>query len=378
MKRLLLMVGVVLLAVSAAPAFAAPAGGNAPPAAADLATLQQQIDELRQRLAGLEEQLSATREGQKKTESARATEAKLHKLSGYLQLRYRNDDASAGTDEFLVRRARFIMSGDISPKTGYRIELQADSKVTGGGTGSKVQLRTAYIDQLVGSGRVRFGQAVIPWGYELEASTADLWTGERSFFMDRLFPEQRDIGVQYHWARPGGLGPEIDVAAFNGSGINTSEVDSGRDPMARLKLPFRNGSVAVSYYDGRGEVPITTKDGRRLGAGAEYAWGPWSFLGEYVTGEDRGADVRGWYAQLGARLGQTPSTLFVKFDNYDENTDLSAHDLNRWDLGYFYDLDPRNRLTLVYEHRDVGGLFTSSDRTKLDGNAYWLQWRVKY
>ena len=390
MKKLVIMlVGLVMLAACPRISLAeeaVPAAPAAATAAPDLGELQRQIDEmkakltemeaLKSQLTALEAQIQATSQAQKQTEAARAKEAKEHKTSGYLQVRYRNDNTTGGKDEFLVRRARLMFSGNISPQTAYRVELQADAKEKGGGPGSKVQLRTAYIDQLIGSGRSRFGQAVLPWGYELEASIADIWTGERAFFMDRLFPDQRDIGLQYRQAFSPTAGPIVDVGVFNGTGINTSDNNNLKDPLARVKLPFRNGSAAVSYYEGRSDLSPVAKDGQRYGVGTEYCWGPWAFLGEYVTGKDRGEDINGWYAQLGTKVGDTPSLLFAKYDTYDENTNLSGDTFKRWSYGYFYDLDPRNRLTLVYEDRKVGRNF--SEYTKWDGDTYFLQWRVKW
>jgi hypothetical protein len=346
----------------------------------EVATMQQQINELKDRLAKLEEQLTKTQTAQKKTEDARAKEVREHKITGYIQNRYRSDSAPDGKKEFLVRRVRTNVQGDISPRTFYRIELQADAKEKGYGTGSKVQLRTAYIEQKLNPvSRVRFGQTVIPFGYELEESVPNLWTGERSLWMDRLFPDQRDIGVHYQWAKDK-QSPSVDLGLFNGTIINASENNARKDPMVRVKVPFTignydNGSVAVSYYDGRNGVGPKAYNRKRLGAGSQGTYGPWAYLAEYVTGEDANADVIGWYAQLGHQVGKS-DLLFVKYDMYDENTNKTHDEFKRWNAGYYHDIDPRNRLTLVYEWRNVGEKF--SERSKWDGNAAYFQWQIKY
>ena len=382
-----IMLGLLVFALGRMP-YAGADEAVTPP---DNSVMQRQIDELKQKLAdmdelkarltALEDQFKGTQTAQKKTEEARAKEAKERKITGYMQLRYRGDNAPDGKKEFLVRRVRTNVQGDLSPKTAYRIELQSDAKEKGLGTGSKVQLRTAYIDQKLSQAcRLRFGQTVIPFGYELETSVPALWTGERAFFMDRLFPDQRDIGADFQWVKDK-QSPIVNLGLFNGTLINTSENNSSIDPMARVTIPFSignydNGSVAISYYDGRnGEGPSAT-DRIRLGGGAEGSYGPWAFMGEYVTGKDLGADMRGWYAQLGRKIGKTPGTIFAKYDTYDENTNVSGNEFNRWDAGYFYDFDARTRLTLVYELRDVGQGF--SERSKWDGNAAYLQLQVKY
>jgi hypothetical protein len=354
--------------------------------------LQQQIDQLKQqlaemedlkaRLAKIEEQLKTSLDTQKKladaekkTEDARAKEVREHKLGGYMVLRYRGDNATDGKKEFLIRNARAELRGDLSPRSTYRLEMQFDSKEKGGGPGSKAQLRTAYVQYRTGLyDNIRFGQFTIPWGYELEYPTADLWTGERAYFMDRLFPDQRDIGAAYTWfIKPGTT--QLDMGLFNGSGINASETNQHKDPMGRVRFPFKDGSFAASFYQGASDSTASTPR-TRTGIGADYKYGPMMFMGEYVAGKDLGHNVDGWYAQLGSKIGKTPGVLFAKYDTYNEDISADDHDLRRFDLGYFYDLDPRTRLTLVYEKRQVGDDF--SERTKYDGNALYLQWRVKY
>jgi hypothetical protein len=361
-----------------------PRAAEEPP---EVRSLQSQIEELRQqlgeieglkaRLAELEAQLQKTQAAQQKTEEARAKEARLHKITGYMQMRYRNDDAPDGGDEFLVRQVRLNVRGDVSPETGYRIELQADSKEKGGGgPGSKVQLRTAYIEHRFGGGRIRFGQTDLPWGYELQTGVPVLWTGERALFMDRLFPDQRDIGFEYEWSAGAKTSPVISVGLFNGAGINASDNNGLKDPVARIRFPFTHGSAALSYYDGRSDAGSSAKDGTRWGIGGQADWSRLSFMGEYVQGEDEGEDIRGWYAQLGTQVGKTPGFIFAKFDNYDENIHISGNEFNRLSLGYYYDLNPAARVTLVYECRNVDSGFSETD--KWDGNAYYLQWQLKY
>jgi hypothetical protein len=382
MKRPWSLVGLALAAVGLALCPRLALGGEGQP---DLGALQRQIDELKQqvkgleemktRLAQLEEQLEAARAFQKKAEEASAQAGRERKIDGYLQLRYQADAAPDSRTEFLVRRARFNVRGSLSERTSYRFELQMDSKEKGAGPGSKAQLRTANIDYAAGRGRLRLGQAKIPWGYELEVSSAELWSGERSLFMDRLFPNQRDIGLQYQWTA-GERGPVVDLGLFNGTGINASDDNSRKDPMARLKFPFRCGSAAVSYYDGRNEAGTTAGDRTRLGLGAEADWQRLSFLGEYVTGKDVGADAAGWYAQVGYRLPRSKDMVFIKHDYYDENRDRPDDAFRRTTLGYIHALDSRSRLTVAYELRRVDPQF--SELSKWDGDAGYMQLQVRY
>ncbi len=359
------------------------AAGEPPPVtpvtALDLARIEKLIEEFRTELVTMGARVDDLETALKEVRSRLAkveAEQRKHKLDGYFQVRYRDDDA-AGKSEFLVRRARLNIRGPVSERVSYRIELQMDAREEGGGPTSKAQLRTLYADYALDQGRLRIGQAKVPWGYELLESTSSLWTGERALFMDRLFPNQRDIGVQYaHRASPSA--PEVNVGIFNGTGINASDNNDRKNLMARVDFPVANGSVAISGYVGENGEGEAATDQDRYGASARFAWpGGGEFMGEFVAGKDRGSDVRGWYGQLGRSIcKKNPDLLFVKYDQYDENTDASDDLFRRWSLGYWYQLDPATRLTLVHEVRQPQDAF--SELSKWDGNATFLQLQVKY
>lgn len=343
-----------------------------------LARIEKLIQEFRTELVTMGaqlEDLAAALEGVKARVAAVEREQQRHRLDGYLQVRYR-EEAAADAAEFLIRRARINLRGPVSDRTAYRLELQLDAREKGQGPTSKTQVRTASVDYQLGRGRLRMGQTKVPWGYELLESSAGLWSGERSFLMDRLFPNQRDIGI--HWAyRPAPGAPHFDLGVFNGTGINASDNNRRKNLMGRLDLPARWGSVALSAYVGKdGEGPAATRQDR-FGLSGKLDLGPAAFLGEYVLGKDRGGDIQGWYAQLGAptRAGR-PDLLFAKYDVYDEDTDLAGHLFRRWSLGYLRDLDPATRLTLVHERRRPGPGF--SELAKWDGDATFVQLQVRY
>ena len=332
---------------------------------AELVAMGVRVDDLETAIKDAESRLAAVE-----------AERKQHKLDGYVQFRYRDDNAPDGKQEFLVRRARFNIRGPVSERVSYRLELQLDAKESGKGTGSKAQLRTAYADYKLDQARLRVGQAKLPWGYELLASVPALWSGERSFFMDRLFPNQRDIGVQVQYRRSPEA-PQVDVGVFNGTGINASDNNGRKNVMARVDFPLPGGSVALSGYNGTNGADAGATRQDRYGLSARYAAHGTDFMGEFVTGEDLGHDVRGWYAQVGHPLTRSrPNLLFVKYDVYDENRDLADNLFKRWTVGYWWELDKATRLTVVAERRRPEPGF--SELSKWGGNAAYVQMQVKY
>jgi len=361
---------------------AQPGAAPSPPAgvtAVDLARVEKLIEEFRAELvtmgARVDDLATALKDVQQRLAKVEADQKK-HKLDGYLQLRYSDDNAPAGKQEFMVRRARLNVRGPVSERVSYRIELQMDAKEEGKGPTSKTQLRTAYVDYKLDKGQIRAGQAKIPWGYELLESVPDLWTAERSFFMDRLFPNQRDIGIQWSY-RSSKRAPQLDIGIFNGTGINADDNNDRQNVMARVDLPLPNGTVAVSTYVGENGEGTAATDQDRHGLSARLSVGKTQFMGEFVTGRDKGHDVRGWYAQLGRPLAAPkPNLLFAKYDTYDEDRDRENDAFKRWSLGYWYELDPATRLTLVHELRKPQSKF--SELSKWDGNATYLQLQVEY
>ena len=331
---------------------------------AELVTMGARVDNLATALADVQKRLAKVE-----------TEQKQHKLDGYFQIRYQDDE---GTDknDFLVRRARLNVRGPLSDRTAYRIEFQMDAKEAGMGPCSKTQLRTLYLDYKLNRGLLRIGQAKVPWGYELLESVPDLWTAERALFMDRLFPNQRDIGVQWSY-RKSPSAPQFDVGIFNGTGINASDNNDRKNLMARVDFPLPSGTVALSTYRGSNGTGTAATRQDRDGVSARLKWAETEFLSEYVQGRDRGYDARGWYAQLGHPISsKAPNLLFAKYDRYDENLDLANDMFERWSLGYWYQLDKSTRLTLVWESRDADPLFT--ELSKWDGNAYYVQVQTKF
>ncbi len=344
----------------------------------DLARVEKLIEEFRAELLTMgvrvDDLESALRDALERLGKVEA-EQKKHKLGGYLQFRYQDDNA-VDREEFLVRRARFNVRGPVSERASYRIEFQLDAKEAGKARGSKVQLRTAYADYELNIGRLRVGQAKVPWGYELLESVPKLWTAERALFMDRLFPNQRDIGVQWSYRRSA-TSPQVDVGIFNGTGINASDNNSRKNVMARVDFPVRNGTVALSGYVGENAEGVAATDQDRYGVSTRFRRGETQFMGEFVTGEDMGHDVRGWYAQIGHPISKRrPNLLFAKYDRYDENTDAPDDLFGRWSFGYWCELDPATRLTLVHERRKPQSSF--SQLGQWDGDATYVQMQVKF
>lgn len=340
--------------------------------AEDIAMLEKLVAEFRTELAGMGARVEELRTALETTRRQLAQvqeEVRRHQISGYVQFRF-SDDQGAEASTFSVRRARLNIAGPLSPKVAYRLQLQLDHE-----SGEEVALRDAYLDLVTSRhSRLRAGQAKLPIGYELPESSADRLEPERALVMDRLFPDQRDIGVQWHyWAGPGR--PGFDAAVVNGTGINVADDNDRKDVLAAVYLPFHGGSATLAAYDGRSGRGLTAQEKDRLAAGVELIKNGTHLRGEYVTGRDLGEDVVGWYARLSQQATRR-GTLYVKYDTFDENTDRPDDLFRRWSVGWVEELDARTRLTLHWETRRVGRLFSEYD--DFHGDAAIAQLQVRF
>jgi hypothetical protein len=372
-----------------------------PPAAAtegpalrteDLMTTQKLLEEFRTELVGMGERLDELNTSLKlvlgmveevqKQVAAVAADQKKHKIDGYTQFRFANDDATNGHQGFNVRRTRVNLRGPVSPRISYRIEMQFDSSVSGQGPGSKAQLRTLGLDyKFTDQTFLRAGQVKLPFGYELEIPVASLWTGERSLVMDTLFPNQRDNGLYVERraipTAPLYDSPLLDFGLFNGTGINAFDNNDDINAVARANFLIPHGSAALSAYLGTNNPEPSQTEQNRYGFSTQFALGGTQFMGEYIAGQNLGANVFGWYAQVGHPLRKNCSDLiFAKYDMYDEDRAIPDDSFRRWSLGYWYDMNPASRLTFVYELRAVDEAF--SQFNTWNGDAQYLQWQVKF
>jgi len=337
-------------------------------AAPDEADLQRQITELREKLEKLESRLEATSGQQKKA----ATGEKIQ-FSGYIQARYTDKEGSAGN--FNVARSRLKMKGHITERSTFTLQIDARSK------DGKVDLRDAYVDRWLGSekGRyIRVGQTKVPILYEVLESSSVRLSPERTAIARAMFPGERDVGLLMHCARPGK--PTFDLGLVNGQGRNKSDANNHKDIFARVLLSVGNGTASVGYYDGEFTSGAVTTDKTRFVIGTEHTLGKVGFRAEYVSGENLGSDIAGWYAQAAVPVKQGVNTLFVRYDVYDEDRDAANRTFKRATFGLEHRLDAKSRLTFAFESRSADAGFTNvaSDGEAVDGNAVTLQYQVKY
>ncbi len=251
-------------------------------------------------LQSLYDSLSVPREGEKKW---------YEKLSikGYTQIRFgRTLDTQEETpnlfgdrtingnaENFLIRRARVIISGDVSDH--LYVYMQPDFASTPQGSTTSTffgQLRDLYADVYVDTDKVhrfRVGLSKIPYGWENCQSSQNRIPLDRTDAMNTaVAPNERDLGVIYYWTpveyqklfatlvRGGMKGSNnfgvFAFGAYDGQGGSVPEANLNLHMVSRLTLPVQldNGQIVEGSIQGyRGDYVVTGSKIRPLGKGAE-------------------------------------------------------------------------------------------------------------
>ena len=278
-------------------------------------------------LQSLYDSLSVPQEGEKKW---------YEKLSirGYTQFRYgRTLDTQAGTpnlfgdrtingnaENFLIRRARIILSGDLNEYVS--LYFQPDFASTPqGGTNSIyfAQLRDLYADlhfDATKVHRIRVGLSKVPYGFENMQSSMNRVPLDRTDAINSgVASNERDLGAFYYWTPEeyqklfatlmrGGLKGSGNYGVFafgvyDGQGGSVSEANLNLHMVTRLTLPVQlgNGQIiegSVQAY--RGDYVVAGSAIRPLGIGAAGVV-PTRTGGTRGITEERIAGTFVWYPQ---------------------------------------------------------------------------------
>lgn len=199
---------------------------------------------------------------------------------------------NGNAENFSVRRARMIFSGDVSDYLSFY--WQHDFAVTLPGTSTTFfgQARDLYADVYLDKPRAhrfRVGLSKVPFGWE------NMQSSQNRVPLDRTDPintgvslNERDLGVFYYWTPEekqkllkdlvdGGLKGSgnygiFALGVYNGQGLATLEQNLNPHVVARATWPFRlpSGQVVETSVQGyTGDYVVSGAPIRPLGVGTE-------------------------------------------------------------------------------------------------------------
>ncbi|NOT32663.1 MAG: hypothetical protein HOP12_00660 [Candidatus Eisenbacteria bacterium] len=311
------------------------------------------------------------------------------KVSGYVQLRYRNAPATSASsrfdgDELSVARLRVSIDGDIAARVSYEIEFDPRATSIAG------LLRDAFVTfKLFPRHELRLGQQKTQFGYENRESSGNLFTVNRAEVSDALArgPSVLDVGVGLigDLSLANGVTLEDATTVVNGNGPNAPSDDTPRkSAWGRWGLRYRSGShklgarLGVSGGTGdwvdAGNDPLDAADDERrdfarVGADLELDHPRFFLSAEYLSGKETNHATaalrksRGYYVSL---VGKSPWRIgpTVRYEEFDAK-------LRRWTVGTFLGLPAETLRAMVnYELRTGNGGVRGDDRLYL-----WAQVR---
>jgi Phosphate-selective porin O and P len=196
-------------------------------------------------------------------------------LRGYFQLRHNRigvdnpkyvcdqcDRSWGDKRNFAIRRARLILSGQVSPE--LFIYIQPDLANTVGTSTHYLQIRDAYFDWSFDKKRefrLRFGQSKVPFGFENMQSSQNRLPLDRSDATNSMVANERDLGIFFYWApekvralfkqvieeglKGSGDYGVLGFGLYNGQIANRLEANNDFHYVARASYPFQIGKQII-------------------------------------------------------------------------------------------------------------------------------------
>lgn len=446
----------VALSTAARAQSPAPVEANAPAAGSFEASVSALKQDFEARLAALEAQVAEQKTAREAAEKAakKATESKWYEkigLRGYTQLRTTSlfnedltpdlvvpaDSSVSEKETFLIRRGRFIFSGDVSEHVFLYAQFDAFGSV--GGSGDKgLQTRDLYADVALDADkeyRFRVGQSKVPYGFVNLQSSQNRAPMERPDALNSAVEGERDIGVFFYWApkeirnlfrdlvRKGLKGSGdygvLGFGAYSGQGLNRSDQNGEFHWIGRASYPiqFDNGQIlelgAQAYAgdfvvstqtlgSGASAVPAPTAkaDGlddervalsatlypKPIGFEAEWTWGEGPELNSTLTAVEV-ESLHGGYLQVNALIETSKGPLFpfVRWNYFDGarkfRANAPSNEINELDFGVEWAPWPELELAVMYTHTfertnttDTSGPAFYERTEDADRLAFQLQW----
>jgi len=322
-------------------------------------------------------------------------------------------DSSVGDSRnFLIRRARLVISGDVSDNVFVYLQPDFAASVPGVvDSHNYPQLRDWYADVFYDKTKVhrlRIGQSKVPYGWENMQSSSNRLALDRNDALNSAVRNERDMGVFYYWTpeyaqdlyryvleeklKGSGNYGVFALGAYNGQGGSFLEQNNNLHIVSRLNIPYRfdNGQImefGLQAFTGRytvfsslirprGEGPSTRPSGTFEAGNIQGIWEeraaasiilypqPIGFQAEWQIGHgpaladnDRAVVRRpltGGYVQAHAKLPSDhgvwwPYIRWQYFQGgYRSERNAPYGTLNETELGVEWQIQPAMELTVAY------------------------------
>lgn len=342
---------------------------------------------------------------------------------------------------FLVRRARLILAGDVGDHFSFYI--QPDFASSASGTGNIAQLRDLYGDIYLDTTRkhrFRIGQSKVPYSFENLQSSSNRLALDRQDALNSSARDERDLGLFYYYTPTivqdrfeeiAALGLKhsnnygfLGLGVYNGQGANRPDRNDNQHVIARVSYPWELASgqffeAGIQAYSGRyvpsvgayrgvddrviqPTVPEGFRQGyddERVGISAIWYPQPFGLQAEWNWGRTPGLNLEeerieqrslnGGYVQamMMTRPGNSIMIPFVRWQYFDgaNKAELNAprNRVNDIEFGVEWQIRPELELTAVYHRMHRNNLVTGNregrpDYERFRADALRLQLQFNY
>lgn len=340
---------------------------------AELVTMGAEADKIAAEVAALKQMMGETRQQWERV----SQEAAKHRISGYAQMRYTVDGAATPESQFLVRRAKVMVSGPVAKHSSYKLELDVPTQSRAGE--SSVVVNQGYVALDLPRVRMQMlaGQFYLPFGWELFAPSKDLEAPEEALGVRRLFPDQKyDRGARFE----ADLGSKWRAwaAVINGTGFRRGDTNDHKDVALRIARVGKSLEYGVSAYFGKdtqlasGATPRAEAKRNLIGGHVLFTAERYELKCEAIAGRaatdtiSAGAKQVLMWTVLGAYLPRPDTFLGLRFHHYDPDRDAANNTTDVASLIAMRWLDRAVRLRVAEEFvRPQGGNSYNTFTTEL-------------
>lgn len=290
-------------------------------------------------------------------------------LNGYTQFRYLHMEEPDKPDGFDIRRARLDFKGIVFQKFTYRLQVDF-------GQGNVKLLDATMGYQHSAALTAIAGQFKVPLSLDNPTSSSVLDFVNRSQVVEALVARGKDV-IGNHNGRDVGFqvnGSVIKlnnewlldyfVGLFNGSGINTVDLNDAKDVAGRFLFHATKGlNIGGSFYVGYdkfGNPSINQKRNRYAGE-LRYVFNNLVLQGEFIYGEDGPVKKRGYYGWVGYYFLKKKLQLLAKYDFFDPDISSGENASIYYIGGINYFFNSNFKIQANYEVHDDEGLEIEND-----------------
>ena len=295
---------------------------------------------------------------------------KIH-VTGFVHQQYFNQQGDNEQSTFRSKRARLGVSGPINEYAQIKItgEFAQTPKLLDGALTLSPNKYWAFT----------IGQYKPPFGADfLTSSTASPFVNSSKA---KALGTDRDIGasVTYKHKVDKDLAMKFCAGLFNGSGINTSDVNTNKNFIGRTEFQWAKmftfaGNAIVGKTN---DTASAKQDLNTYGGSVTWKWENEIIEGEYIHSEVGSTKKAGWYVWGGhSFVTNSPFLpeiqLLARYEQLDTDLDVSDNKVDRLTIGTNLYID--KKYTKIQFNYQING----EEGTSIDNNEFWANFQVAF